>query len=680
MVHSPVAPGQPQDRGQDAVTRSERAHSTSITSLGGFRLGQFTNRGDGHGGTVLTLSQGAESDHVVSHINVEPGQTLLAHGVLPNYDFALDVYAGTAGIKGGAVELFGTATNRGAIDLLGGMVAGGAPATATIELTGVLTNAGRINIQSGGAYPAVAGTGAVLTLDGRLISTGYLGVGSFGDLPGAASLSIAATGALSNAGTIDVFAAGADRTGDAANPGSTLADAGLLTNSGVMRLFGGSTGAMGAGNGSVVAITGIMVNTGSIELSGGNPNGVGGGPLCGAMLNVSGYGYLSNLGTIEIQAGSVFSSGNHSASGAVLDVTASMYNGGTLLIDGSLGFQGTALPPSGTLMILGSLANHGAITIGGGHAGGNGSSHDPYKGLGGVVVVDGMLTNNGTLTGAGGAGSVGIGINTGGTLEIIGSLVNTGLVELQPGHTYYGLSGTGATLIDSGILTNLGTLQIDGAATSSGELAITTTGTLIDRNSIDGTGTLSNDGILTNAVSSTVSVVTVINDATIAAASSASLTISSILQADAGQHGLLTMAANSDLILNGAVGPNQSAVFVGLGATLTLGHAFSFAGAIDDFRPQDTIDLAGLIATTATTEGTLLAVGLLNGTTLDLTLGAPLPLGDMLALQSDQHGGTDLTVNPPSSVVAVASFCQGLPSRDAAGLTLGGVLTVHLPA
>jgi hypothetical protein len=211
---------------------------------------------------------------------------------------------------------------------------------------------------------------------------------------------------------------------------------------------------------------------------------------------------------------------------------------------------------------------------------------------------------------------------------------------------YYDVTAT--TLVNSGTLIDRGLITL-GAANAMGGLAsimtITATGVLIDQSAIKGGGTIDNAGAIGSTASgatASISVADLLNTGTVTAAAGSSFLIGGPVTSQTGSTGSFVLMAGATLDLAGGVAAGQSALFAGAGGTLALGDASAFSGIIDCVQAQTSIDFLKLDVTSATSSGTTLAIGLQNGTTIDLTLGAPLPAGIALQLAPDGHGGTDL--------------------------------------
>jgi hypothetical protein len=512
-----------------------------------------------------------------------------------------------------------------------------------------------------------------LTTHGTLAAGSYL-LGEAGTAAEPFGAVIIATGHASNFGIINLYAPTVDSF--VGGSGATLLAEGVLTNAGIVTVRGGDEFSNAS---ALLSITNDVTNTGEILLQNGalGSHYYDGGP--GGQLTDSGT--LTNTGTVLLEGGIGYNANGSTASisgllnnagtvtvqqAAELSIATSgvLTNSADLTIDGGrLEFYGG--PPygssTGTLDVNGTLANSGLLTLGGGVVDyGNGYS---ISGLGADAAVAGVLINTGAIDLQGGAGyRYGYfppPFSTGPTLSLTGALTNQGSIELHAGYAppggYY---GAGATLIDSGALTNTGTIVVDGATTASADalLTVTATGTLTNTGTITGTGSIDNAGLL-RTTGGDIAIAALRNTGTIALAANTQLTIASAIT----QSGQLDLAAHATLTLAGSVSATQQIAFGGPGATLILASPNSFAGVLTNFAPTDTIDFAGDFAggfagaalTAATTAGSLLDLTFANGATFDLRLDAPLA-GATLTLSSDHHGGTDLRLAAAAPLPLIA--------------------------
>jgi fibronectin-binding autotransporter adhesin len=365
----------------------------------------------------------------------------------------------------GTLLVSGMLTNTGSIDVTRGTFTlnsatynfssdqGGQLQVAT---TGTLTNAGLVTVDagenSGAAALSISGT---FNNSGQLIDAGattsyfYNGIG--------ANIRINTGGVLSNSGVIVVGGASGVTSYYDTNAGANLTDNGTLTNSGRISIYAATNSSYSGHGGGVLLDNKTLTNTstGQIDISGSyNSNGV---PPSAATLAVAGT--LTNAGAIFAEHG--------------FDVIGSVSN--------NLGGQVQVLAG-------GTLTSSGLIFLNVGDA----SSYINGASNGGTLSVAGVLTNSGTLQAQGGLDD-GTDLGRGALISIssTGKLTNSGQLRLGGGYNEYypGSPGpTGATLINSGSLTNTGTLTINSAYTS-GDGAQPSAAVLVDA------------GVLTNQTS-----------------------------------------------------------------------------------------------------------------------------------------------------------------------------------
>jgi VCBS repeat-containing protein len=111
-------------------------------------------------------------------------------------------------------------------------------------------------------------------------------------------------------------------------------------------------------------------------------------------------------------------------------------------------------------------------------------------------------------------------------------------------------------------------------------------------------------------------------------------------------------------------------LYDGTSATLKLDAPTAFTGAIGDLVLGDAIDLAGIIASSATYSGTTLTVNETNGQQLIYNNVSGSLAGDTVTVASDGNGGTDVNwiVGPPPVPTVVA---------DTAHVSVAGTVTAN---
>ena len=177
---------------------------------------------------------------------------------------------------------------------------------------------------------------------------------------------------------------------------------------------------------------------------------------------------LDLIGTLAIQGGIYGGDGGV----GIISSSGVLINRGDIGVAGGVGDQvgGTYHNQGASLMVDGKLTNLGTLVLSDGAAG------DPaiYRGelgglggMGGTLDVVGLLHNAGTVQVDGGVGGRSGGLNAQASVE--GVLSNSGLLDLEGGGygTYRYAIGEGSTLFDSGVLTNTGVIDIDGGVAHS---------------------------------------------------------------------------------------------------------------------------------------------------------------------------------------------------------------------
>ncbi len=368
--------------------------------------------------------------------------------------------SGTASLGGTTT---GNVTNTGALTLNGGTINGtltnngtGSVATAgTSTVGGLITNsstaANAFDVSAGTTLNATTGVsnslGALFTLEGTLnglmTNLGTLNLNNGANL----------TGALTNNGTGSVTTTGTSTVGGLITNNSTTAfdvSAGTTLNAttGVNNNLGGLFTLEGT-------LNGLMTNLGTLNLN-------DGANLTGALTN-NGTGSVTTTGTSTV--GGLITNNSTTAfdvsTGTTLNATTGVNNnlGGLFTIEGIL---------NGSLTNLGTLnLNNGANLTGALTNNGTGS-----VATAGTSTVGGLITNNSTTAFDVSAGTTlnattGVNNNLGGLFTIEGTL--------------------------NGLLTNLGTLNLNNGANLTGTLNNNGTGTVTTL------GTSTVGGLITNA-------------------------------------------------------------------------------------------------------------------------------------------------------------------------------------
>jgi hypothetical protein len=568
----------------------------------------------------------------------------------------------------GAVSLSGAAGNGGiGIDLAAatklsnaGTIAGGAGGGSMTGTPGVGGDAiyatGAITIKNTGDISA--GTGGALATD-----FDYAGSGGIGIAGAAATLDV------TNKGTIQGGAAGRSAYTNStppANGGAGIQVENLtLTNSG--SIFAGNAPGDVEGNGYGAGGVGIQVsgtanitNHGLIQGGYGiygsyhsisRYSGAAGGPG-GAGLSLA-QGKITNTGTILGGAGGAGGLGGTGGAGITL-AGATLVNSGVI----TGGKAGGAPGGDGVYSKLGTVTNTGTIT--GGYADGR------YNNLGGagVLLAGGTLSNAGDITGGwvskntGGAGVVidgGIFTNSG---TVTGGHANQG--GAQPGA---GVSISAGTLITSGMIYGgyghmhvlADAVYVDPNATSPVRI-IAEPGLAFHGNVVGNADTTlelagRKLGRLIGIGSTITGIPTIVEDAhadwkLLAASSLAagvSLSAAGTLELGGAFSGAGTLTLDSGGIVTADLPLSVTNVDFASGGheTLVLDAPTSTTSTFTGFAANDKIDLANLVATTASfSAGTLT---LLDGssTVATLLLDGSYTSANF-TLTSDGNGGTDI--------------------------------------
>ena len=677
--------GTPHKSGSVIKVRSKSTNLGTIDLNGG--------TGAGIGGATLTdsgvLTNGGIINVAGGYSSGTGGQLLVSYSLINNG--SITVAQGSSGAGGQLTILAsGSLTNTSQITLHGS--ASAAAGGATLVDAGVLTNQHLITV--GGGNPTTAGTGALLSVTGTLVNDSSVLVAgarfSAGDNSGSGILNV--SGVLQNSGEVLLTSALYGTSG------GMLTDSGTITNTGSIIANGGGSSPTRFDFGSTIDITGVLTNSALLSLNPGLAGGIYGPSGDGAQLIDAGV--LTNNGTLQVQgsgyadrAATVSVSGTLTNAGSIVTGAAALVvvaAGGTLastgqvLVSGGDTIGGTkSIPgsPDGRLNVVGAMTNSGTVDLGGGVMGLNPTYNSGFYGaVGAQMTASGTFTNSGELLVGGGIGGSGAVFGTGATLTASGVVINQGSIELQAGIANGGYYGTGAELIDSGSLSNSGVISLD-AGTAPGSLIITAAGTLTDSGTLAGGGLVLNDGLIVSGPTAggLIAATTFINDGTISVALGSSFTVTSSVGADTGSAGVFDVAAQSTLTLSGMISASQTVALISHQVTLSLGNAMTFAGTIDGLAPKDFIDFQHLAVVSATPDASMLDIGLANGTTFDLALGAPLT-DVSFVFRSDGSGGTDLLVHPAGSTPASsAPLYLGTDSSIASQAPIHGETMLHLP-
>ena len=385
-------------------------------------------------------------------------------------------YIGRAG-SGSFVQKGGTYTVTNAL-LLGQLNS----SSGSYTLSAGSLNVG--SLQRGAGSASFNWTGGALNVDSSLavapgeVFSSFLSVGAGKELTtptltvaGSSSLGVGGglvtVQSLNNQGSLSL-AAGEVRVESALNNSGTLAlGGGSITGSGNLT----NTGSLGGAG--IVAISGVFSNASLLRPEGGT-------------LTLQAAGGVTNTGLIELQPGSrlhmtaawsnlgqVQLSGGALSGGQVVNGSTGLISGQGL-IDAPLSNAGLLSVSAGSLSVTGNLANSG-IT----HLGGAGSQ----------LTGQGLLTNTGTVQGA---GNVGLRVANSGTLEAIGGTLS--FSALANTNTASGtlVAGAGSKLLmTQGLATNAGLIHLDGGSFDNAGVALSNTGRIVGHGNLRA-GTVSN--------------------------------------------------------------------------------------------------------------------------------------------------------------------------------------------
>ncbi len=493
--------------------------------------------------------------------------------------------------------------------------------TGTLSLGGALTvAAGQFDLEAGG-----------VVVGGTLSATG----GSFGWHGGTLS-------GTTYQGTLDLTAAGASLI--IAN-GLTATGAGGL-GQGAINATGGATSLTFAGT---QAIDNIRIDAG----------------------NASGGGTAVDFGTLTLGANTLINQVGGSLTSSCWSI-----DQGTLVVN-----NGTwqALQWNGGADVVASITNNGLIAAANG---------------GGFTLQGADIANAGTISATLGSGigisgytsvtNTGTIIDAGGVAVASASFVNNGLVELNNYNDYFAIVGsyggpitnitTGTGTIDlSGNTVELrfeqdqafngGTVILGGASNkitishpnplnyaatvslgAAATIDITGTGGLISDDGYAG-DTLISAGTIDESVagaSATIALQSFANNGLVRVAKSDHLSIGNAITGS----GSITLATAGTAEITGSVAAGQHLAFLDASSSvLKLDAPSSVHGTVTGFAAGNTIDLAGLTATSAAWNAGTLTLGLSGGTSLALPVAGAYT-SSQFHLAADGAGGTNVTLTP----------------------------------
>ena len=465
--------------------------------------------------------------------------------------------------------------------------------------------------------------------------------------------------ATSNANTIDL----AD--------GQSLTVSGNLINSGLIDLdviapdIGGSSlsvtgtlindGTLAIGNAGITApdtvTVGDLVNVGSLALA-------GGGPAAVATLNVmtaarsmlTGSISLSGYATLNYAGGGIGSIGSTASlrlDGPNAQISVTGRTGSESALAGLTVNAGLFNLDDGASLSVAVFNNLGDLDLDAGSTAG-----------GSRFSVTGLAMNSGSLM----IGNAGV---TTPDSVMLGRVINTGAISLDGGSSLsvagtlsnYGHLAVAADDSITGVgLVNGGTITLQGA-----QAVLTVTGAGIN------TGTITTDS------GAVLVLAALINNGTVAT-DGGSITIQGLLNGTGAatiDGGVLTVNRSS---------PTQTITFVGAaGGELVLDQLSGFAGIVGGLVAGDTIDVAGIAATSGyiTSSDNLILTGAANQTVATLRMSGDFSKEE-LVVTADGHGGSDISVVFPPEVVSSGANLKVLSGKTVGNVTVlsGGTLIV----
>jgi fibronectin-binding autotransporter adhesin len=447
---------------------------------------------------TLTLSNAGDS------ATIQNGVTLAMEGNISN--------AGTLTLaNGAALNAFGTSitsiSNNGTItlnssgsttELMLGSTAGGL--TITLSGSGKLTMSNNVNniITCGTESDTlvneetISGAGQIGAGQMTLVNSGTINANA------SAGMTIEAFGGVTNTGTIEA-------TGGATlellnmGPGSEAA-LGIINTGGTI-----------SANASTLIVSGTTITGGAVTLIGDATLQLGGSTIQGGTLT------NSSTGTIEVNGTNTLEGTLENPAGGTIKIN----QGGQLILAGNISNGGTInIAGGGYLTLASNISNAGTINL----ASVGGSTFDAALVVDGDITLNGkltmtnsvnniiiaagavstMLTNEGTISGAGqigareiatspltlvNSGTINANASAGMTIETLGGLTNTGTIEATGGATLQfvdmGPQAFQMAIINAGgtISTNASTLSLTSTTILGGTVTLTGASTLQMNNS-----------------------------------------------------------------------------------------------------------------------------------------------------------------------------------------------------
>jgi FG-GAP-like repeat len=636
--------------------------TTLTTSTGGTTLGSGVVLTNNAGITVIDADGIAGSGSIVNSAGaVFDVEASIAIAAFDNASGAtLTVSAGTGGISGGGTTVaFNTAlTNEGTLDVTAGIT----------ELGSGGSSSGSIIVAPGA------------TLEFGVYSTGGLGGG------GATQESYAISGTYQSSGTTAI-GQGATVTfsGGSVNVGTGTWEVGTVGFSGGSTAVLDLSGATVTGAFNDLSMPGTLIlGAHSVTIDGFELSGTLSDSATVTLTGAPGQAQLG--GTLTGGHGTVVLSSGHSytmSGGLTLDDSETLENAGTLVVSaaGITGATGAVVnDASGTLTFAGSsaitvagLTNAGLLDVQSGTVAVAAAITDTAGGT--IAVSSGATLDLSSATFASPLYDLDVAgtLNLGGNAVIVGAFDLTGTLSDTATVTLFGSSGSadlGGTLSGGGGTVALASGEIFSIASSltlNGGKTLDNFGTLLVSAASIGSDTNAGDTIKNEANaamhfdggSTAVKVASFDNAGIVVLSGGTSVTLNApvtntgtidvapdaILALQQAVSGFGTLEIDSGSVLRLSAGASAGTVvtFTGSGGALYLGAPASFAAAISGFAQGDTIDLAGIAATTATYSGGYLTVAD-NGTQVaSLALEGDFSSSEF-TVSPDGAGGSDIAV------------------------------------
>ncbi|MHC2467869.1 hypothetical protein [Bradyrhizobium embrapense] len=497
---------------------------------GGFISGA-PNSGTGvYAGGVLNISAGGSA----AYVGVSSGGTFNVAGTVLS---SVGVYSGgvenvlSGGVIQGVSGGFGTAISGGTVN-----VRSGATATAMfVYASGALNDSGIVTNQfvlSGGVETVSSGglASGVQVSGGGLLD--ILAGGSATNVGDAGRVIVEAGGTadhilVSSGGVLSVGGTVTSNTGVLAGGVETVLSGGLISGSSgagtgisggtVNLLAGGSAVFVGVSSGGTFNVAGTVLSNGMV-FAGGVENVQSGGLITGAISSGTGV-----LGVLNVLAGGsaayvgVSSGGTFNVSGTVLSNVAVYAGGVENVLSGGVvtGVTGSGTGVSGgTVNVFGGGAlDHLTVSSGTLNVSAGGTVHNITVSSGGTMNVAGTITSNtlvssggienvlsgglisgatnsgtgvlGTLNLLAGGSAVHVGVSSGGTFNVAGTVLGNvgvydgGVENVLSGGVVTGVPGSG-TGISGGTVNVLSGGALDHLTVSSGTLNVSAGGTAHD--------------------------------------------------------------------------------------------------------------------------------------------------------------------------------------------------------